>query len=214
MNREKIRTLPVKVVGIACIGVLIIISLASIRQRTYATQREQGTVFAAEAAQTERQTEKQEPVTEEITEPVTEEATEKITEAQTEARAGTYIASRDWGADDAEILLKIAMAEAEGEPVEGKALVMLVVLNRVWTDGFPGTIRDVVFEKGQFSPTAEGGRYWTTEPNEECYEALRMVEQGWDESEGALYFEACGGDCWQSRNLEYLFQVGNHRFYR
>ena len=39
----------------------------------------------------------------------------------------------DWDADESEMLARIAMAEAEGEDVEGKALVMLVVLNRVWS---------------------------------------------------------------------------------
>ena len=59
---------------------------------------------------------------------------------------GTLIQSRDWGADDSAILLQIAMAEAEGESTEGKALVMLVVLNRVWSEGFPDTISEVVFQ--------------------------------------------------------------------
>lgn len=36
-----------------------------------------------------------------------------------------------WSNKDSNILLKIAMAEAEGEGTEGKALVMRVVLNRV-----------------------------------------------------------------------------------
>lgn len=126
----------------------------------------------------------------------------------------TLIYSRDWSGEDSEILLKIAMAEAEGEGVEGKALVMLVVLNRVWSDDFPGTISEVVFQKNQFSPTAEGGRYWTTKPDRECYEALELIEGGWDESRGALYFESCERDSWHSRNLEFIFQHGNHRFYK
>lgn len=85
-------------------------------------------------------------------------------EAETEQydMSGTLIKSRDWSAEDAEILLKIAMAEAEGESVEGKALVMLVVLNRVWSEGFPDSISEVVFQDGQFTPTEEGGRYWNT----------------------------------------------------
>lgn len=112
------------------------------------------------------------------------------------------------------MLMKIAMAEAEGESVEGKALVMLVVLNRVWDDDFPGTIEEVIFEPGQFSPVKEGGRYYTTEPNSECYEALELVMQGWDESQGALYFESCEGDSWHSQNLEFLFQEGKHKFYK
>lgn len=134
--------------------------------------------------------------------------------------------SLDWGAEDSYLLAKIAMAEAEGEGVEGKAMVIMVVLNRVWADGFPGTIEDVIFEHHassngeevyQFSPVAPGGRYWTTEPDEECYEALRLIMvEKWDESEGALYFEATynGEDTWHSENLEYIKTVGNHNFYK
>ena len=108
----------------------------------------------------------------------------------------------------------ITTSEAEGESVEGKALVMLVVLNRVWSEDFPGTIEDVVFQPRQFSPVREGGRYYTTEPDRECYEALELVMQGWDESGGALYFESCDKDSWHSENLEFLYQYGNHKFYR
>lgn len=154
-----------------------------------------------------------------------EESTEEpepITEApQFESDLGKP--SLDWGAEDSYLLAKIAMAEAEGEGVEGKAMVIMVVLNRVWAEGFPDSIEDVIFERDeqkgsyQFSPVMPGGRWWTTEPDEECYEALRiiMVEK-WDESEGALYFEATynGENTWHSKNLEYIKTVGNHNFYK
>nr|DAG14571.1 MAG TPA: Cell Wall Hydrolase [Caudoviricetes sp.] len=129
----------------------------------------------------------------------------------------------DWDADESYLLAKIAMAEAEGEGVEGKAMVIMVVLNRVWAEGFPGTIEDVIFEYSeekdiyQFSPVAPGGRWWTTEPDEECWEALRLIMvEKWDESEGALYFEATynGEETWHSKNLEYIKTVGNHNFYK
>lgn len=111
-------------------------------------------------------------------------------------------------------MLKIAMAEAEGEDVEGKALVILVVLNRVWTDEFPGTIHDVIYQKNQFSPISNG-RFNRVEPDDECYEALEMVMHGWDESQGALYFESeKSADNWHSRHLDYLFTHGGHRFYK
>ncbi len=122
--------------------------------------------------------------------------------------------SLDWSAEEAEILKKIAMAEAEGESTEGKALVMLVVLNRVWSNEFPNTIKEVVFQENQFSTVFDGGRYWTTTPNEDCDAALRLIEQGYDESKGALYFESINGECWHSNNLEFLFKEGNHRFYK
>lgn len=131
-----------------------------------------------------------------------------------EATESSLIASRDWSAEENLMLMKIAMAEAEGEPVEGKALVMLVVLNRTLSNEFPDTIEDVIFQPGQFSPVTENGRYYTTEPNGECKEALEMVMKGWDESDGALYFESCENSSWHSQNLEFLFQVGNHKFYR
>lgn len=120
----------------------------------------------------------------------------------------------EWSAEDSKILLKIAMAEAEGENVEGKALVILVVLNRVLSKNFPGTIEDVVFQSRQFAPVREGGRYYTTEPDEECYEALELVKQGWDKSGGALYFENCDDSSWHSENLRFLYQHGNHKFYK
>lgn len=66
----------------------------------------------------------------------------------------------------------------------------------------------------QLSLLMEGGRYYTTEPDEDCYEALEMVMHGWDESYGALYFESCEGSSWHSEHLEFLYQVGNHKFYR
>ena len=127
----------------------------------------------------------------------------------------SMIHSYDWDGEDERMLAKIAMAEAEGESVEGKALVILVVLNRVWSDEFPDSIEEVIFQKNQFSPVADGGRYWTTEPNAECAEALALVESGWDESQGALYFESAANEQgWHSRSLEFLFQYGGHKFYR
>lgn len=126
----------------------------------------------------------------------------------------SLIYSRDWGSEDSEILMKIAMAEAEGERTEGKALVMLVVLNRAWSDGFPDTIEDVVFQEGQFPPVVEGGRYWTTTPDEDCLKALQIVQDGWDESQGALYFCSSAERTWMEGNTEYLFTEGNHKFYR
>lgn len=143
-----------------------------------------------------------------------QEPTEPETVYETSETTQTLIGSRDWGYEDDEILLKIAMAEAEGESTEGKALVMLVVLNRVWSDGFPDSIEEVVFQERQFSVTLDGGRYYTTTPNRDCYEALELVRHGWDESQGALFFESCDGGSWHSENLEFLYQVGNHRFYK
>lgn len=116
--------------------------------------------------------------------------------------------------EDDYLLAKIAMAEAESEDTKGKALVMLVVMNRVLDDEFPDTIKEVIFQKGQFSPI-RNGRYNRVEPNRDCYEALRLIrDKGWDGSEGATYFESRSNSTWHSEHLTFLFRHGRHYFYK
>ena len=160
--------------------------------------------------------EKRRPVyiaTEEVTEttymPEVEETTQPTETAKAVETEEPLIASMDWDKDDSYLLCKIAMAEAESEGVKGKALVMLVVLNRVWSDEFPDTIEEVIFQKNQFSPVANG-RYDAVEPDEECYEALKLIQvDHWNESQDALYFESKSDSKWHSENLEFLFKYGN-----
>lgn len=140
---------------------------------------------------------------------------EQVEQAQERAAEPTtqpIIGSMDWDAEESEMLARIAMAEAESEDTEGKALVILVVLNRVWNDGFPNTIEGVITEKGQFT-AYENGRYDSTDPSEDCFDALDLVMSGWDESEGALYFESPSDSTWHSTHLEKLFTHGKHTFY-
>lgn len=134
-------------------------------------------------------------------------------EAKTEQER-QYIASMDWDAEDGYLLAKIAMAEAEGEDTEGKALVILTVLNRVWAPQFPGTIEGVITQPNAFASYWDG-RWERVEPDADCYAALRKVQvEHWDESQGALYFErSTTEDTWHSRNLKKLFTHGNHTFY-
>lgn len=142
---------------------------------------------------------------------------ETITKEEPE-KEESQIQSMDWDGEESYLLAKIAMAEAEGESIEGKALVILVVLNRVWSNQFPDTIEEVILQeyKGvhQFSVTMDGGRWWRVEPNEECYEALDLVMSGWNESRNALYFESPSESAWHQEHLDFLFKYGNHYFYR
>lgn len=121
--------------------------------------------------------------------------------------------SREPAQADRYLLAKIAMAEAEGEDVEGKMLVIRVVLNRVASDEFPDTIEEVIYQDGQFTPITNG-RFDSVEPDSECWKAVCLVTlDGWDESDGALYFESASASTWHRDNLQYLFQHGNHIFY-
>ena len=111
------------------------------------------------------------------------------------------------------MLLKIGMAErGNAGCTECIALVMRTILNRVEADRFGSSVRSVLFAPEQFTPVMDGS-YDTAEPNERCREALEMVIYGWDESQGALFYEWCEGESWHSKNLHLLFQHCDVRFY-
>lgn len=154
--------------------------------------------------------ESEEPTTEQTTVPAESEETT----ATLQPSDSSLLGSIDWDVEDAYMLAKIAMAEAESEDTEGKALVMLVVLNRVWSDEFPDTIAGVILQDGQFSPISNG-RYDEVEPDADCYRALQLIQiDGWDESRGATYFESKSESNWHSEHLTFLFQNGKHYFYK
>lgn len=123
-------------------------------------------------------------------------------------------AGLDFTDEESQMLLKLAMAEAEDQGVIGKALVMCVVKNRVDSAAFPNSIQDVIYEPKQFSPVWDG-RYDEAVPDAECYEALEWVLNYWDGSAGALYFEAdWNEETWHKDNLTMLFQYDNMIYYK
>ena len=130
-----------------------------------------------------------------------------VKETQVEHRQGdlgiTY--------EEAQMLMKIAMAEAESDGVDGKAMVMAVILNRVNDDRFPDYIEGVIFQEGQFTPITDG-RYKRAVPDVECNLALAEIEMGNYDDVDALYFENAK-ESWQAKNCIYLGTVGQHKFY-
>lgn len=113
-----------------------------------------------------------------------------------------------------ELLLKLGMAErGQTQCVTCIALVMCTVLNRVnEPNRFGSSVSSVIYAQDQFTPVSDGS-FDKTEPNEVCREALDMVICGWDESQGALYYEFCQGPSWHSQNLPLLFSHCDTRFY-
>ena len=116
--------------------------------------------------------------------------------------------------EDKYLLCKIAQAEAGNQSKETKKYVMMTVINRKESSEFPNTIKDVIYQDGQFSPISNG-TFDLNEPTQECWDALEEVEQSKDNAYGCLYFESCSnGNSWHSRNLKYLFQSDAIRFYK
>lgn len=58
--------------------------------------------------------------------------------------------------DDAVLIAKLVLAEAEGEPEMGKRLVIDTVLNRLDSDDFPNTVYDVVYQPYHYDPAWDG----------------------------------------------------------
>lgn len=124
--------------------------------------------------------------------------------------------------DDLGTLLRIVEAEAGNEDEDGKLLVANVVLNRVNSEKFPGTVSEVVFqrEKGvsQFSPVSNGS-FYRVEISDETITAVGRALMGEDISQGALYFAArkyanSKKMKWFDENLTYLFEHGGHEFFK
>ena len=114
---------------------------------------------------------------------------------------------------DQRMMARMAMAEAEGESTEGKALVIRVILNRVASEEFPNTVGEVIYQQGQFE-SITNGRYSAVEPNEDCWKAMEMVLNGWDQSCGAIYFTRSDSGEWHKANLQHLFTYQHHSFYK
>lgn len=54
------------------------------------------------------------------------------------------------------LLASIIFCEAGNQLYEGQVAVGAVVMNRVRSDDFPDTVREVIYQKGQFTPAGSG----------------------------------------------------------
>ncbi|MHC5291119.1 cell wall hydrolase [Bacillus licheniformis] len=59
-------------------------------------------------------------------------------------------------AHEIDLMARLVRAEAESEPYAGKVAVAVVVLNRVESSQFPNSIKEVIYQPGQFSPVSNG----------------------------------------------------------
>lgn len=108
------------------------------------------------------------------------------------------------------------MAEAEGEPYEGKVAVANVVLNRLRSANYPDTIKEVIYQKSQFSPV-RNGRLKRVSPNEDTIHAVNEALNGRREvSDDTYYFLSLklAKDLTIARTKDKAKVIGNHTFYK
>ena len=119
-------------------------------------------------------------------------------------------------ADELYWLSRIISAESRGEPLLGKIAVGTVVLNRVASDEFPNSIREVIFDNQwgvQFQPVANGTVY--DEPTAESVLAAKLVLDGARAAGDSLFFLApdLTSNHWTMENREFVTTIGCHWFY-
>ncbi|MEK4044823.1 cell wall hydrolase [Paenibacillus sp. FSL H8-0048] len=118
--------------------------------------------------------------------------------------------------EDLHLLQKIVMAEAEGEPYKGKVAVANVVLNRLRSANFPDTIREVIYQKRQFSPVANG-RLKRVKPNADSIKAVNAALMGVKEVTDDTYFFlslTLAQDLTVHHSRTLAKTIGNHTFYK
>lgn len=114
-------------------------------------------------------------------------------------------------AEEEQLLMRVASLEAGNQGWIGMALVMNVILNRSRTWGM--SIHDVIYSPGQFSVV--GTEKWNNGfLAAEAPIALQAVKDGWDGSQGALFFCSPRANSWHKANLTYLFTGYGHEFYK
>lgn len=113
-----------------------------------------------------------------------------------------------------DILASAIFAEARGEPYEGQVAVGAVIMNRVKNKNFPNTIKEVVYQSGQFSSVTDG--QIDLEPNETAYKAAEEALKGNDPSADALYFynPKTAKTLWWLTTRDTVAEIGSHVFAR
>ena len=112
---------------------------------------------------------------------------------------------------DLYLLARLVHGEARGEPYKGKVAVAAVVLNRVKSSSFPNTIAGVIYQRGAFDAVSDG--QINMQPDNESIRAARDAMNGWDPSNGCLYYynPKTATSRWMlSRPV--LLHIGQHAF--
>ena len=112
--------------------------------------------------------------------------------------------------EEAQLLMKIAMAEAGNQGEEGMWLVMSVIVNRRNDDAFPDSIHDVAYQKNCFS-TVKSGKINYVGLSEEAHTALARIEKGEVEPD-IIGFENKNNKSLE-RYFDYSFTYLDHNFY-
>ncbi len=114
--------------------------------------------------------------------------------------------------EDAQILMKIAVLEDHTDEVS-QAYIMTIVLNRLNSEDFPNSIRQVIEQEGQFLKLSDS-RYKKAEPDVNSHIALALVESGQIKTDYLFYEALIVKNSWASRHRGKPDEYGGSRFYK
>ncbi|MGC4019819.1 MAG: cell wall hydrolase [Muricomes sp.] len=109
-------------------------------------------------------------------------------------------------AGDQELLAAIIFCEAGNQPYEGQVAVGAVIMNRVNSGVYPGSISEVIYQPGQFGPAMTG---WLDSVLASGGYTDTALQAAADALAGANPI----GDCLYFGNGDYGIQIGDHFFH-
>ena len=125
--------------------------------------------------------------------------------------SGSSSSNSSYSSSDLYLLAKCIYAEARSEPYIGQVAIGAVVLNRVESSSFPNTIAGVIYQPYAFTAVSDG--QINLEPNDTAYKAARDALNGWDPTNGCIYYynpsTATSAWIW-SRPI--MLSIGRHNF--
>ena len=116
------------------------------------------------------------------------------------------------------ILERIVEAESGDQTIKGRQMVANVILNRMKSEKFPNSVREIVFAGRQFSPVSNGS-YYRVKVSSQTKKAVEKALKEKDNTNGALYFMYRAGSdssnvSWFDRELTKICEYGCHEFFR
>lgn len=111
--------------------------------------------------------------------------------AQTSSAGTTQGSSLAASADDVTLLAALIQCEAGGQSYECQLGVGAVVVNRVKSGSYPGSVYDVIYQKSQFGPASSGRleSRLASGVSDTAYAAAQAALSGADNTGGATYFK-------------------------
>lgn len=138
-------------------------------------------------------------------------AAEAAEEAAAEEATGTQATAAEAAsvpvmAGEQELLAAIIFCEAGNQPYDGQVAVGAVIMNRVNSGVYPGSISEVIYQSGQFGPAMTG---WL----DSVLASGGYTDTAMQAAADALAGANPIGDCLYFGNGDYGIQIGDHFFH-